>query len=483
MEWYLLALYATRKLDAASQRGEYTIDTTLPSDDRSKHGQGATNPARLILHLTVSVFVSEFLVMLILMDFDFSWSTVSLILQDAGLLVLLVAPAIYVLAFRPLVQELRGRKQAETALEGLFAERTAELNDVQNALQSRERSEHEMQVLMETTELLEICKNEDEAYNIVAALAPRLFDGESGALFVFRNSKNLVERVATWGDTPPAVVSFDPDDCWAMRLGRAHTSSDNQWSNCCRCACAPPGSVCVPMSAQGETLGVMYQQHHDLESAPKTWRNVCILMAEGFARSLANIRLRETLRHQAIRDELTGLYNRRYMQESLPREISRAQRAGTPLAAIMLDIDHFKRFNDTHGHLAGDALLKALGKFLNRHVRDEDIACRYGGEEILLIYPDITRESAQQRAEKLRTEIKNLNTPHFGQLVGSTTVSMGVALFPKHGSSAEELIAAADAALYLAKASGRDRVVMADVTSEHSQAATLEPTPSSSGST
>jgi diguanylate cyclase (GGDEF)-like protein len=163
---------------------------------------------------------------------------------------------------------------------------------------------------------------------------------------------------------------------------------------------------------------------------------------------------------QAVRDPLTGLYNRRYMEETLEREIRRAERRYASLGVIMLDVDHFKRFNDTFGHAAGDTLLQELGSFLMGHIRGEDIACRYGGEEFALILPDASLEGACGRADDLRERIKALGIAHRGQPLGAVTVSMGVAAYPDHGHTGEELLRAADAALYEAKAQGRDRVVV-----------------------
>jgi len=172
--------------------------------------------------------------------------------------------------------------------------------------------------------------------------------------------------------------------------------------------------------------------------------------------------LREALREQSIRDPLTELYNRRYMEEALFQQLSRVTRQVLPLGLIMIDIDHFKNFNDTHGHAAGDALLRELGQFLKNHVRNEDIACRYGGEEFLLIMPDASLEAAHQRAVLLQQEAKKLRVQDAGQSLQGITLSLGVAVYPEHGRSVDSLLRAADAALYRAKQEGRDRVAVAD---------------------
>jgi diguanylate cyclase (GGDEF)-like protein len=178
--------------------------------------------------------------------------------------------------------------------------------------------------------------------------------------------------------------------------------------------------------------------------------------------ALSNLKLREALREQSIRDPLTGLYNRRYMEEVLKQHISRVTRHLHPLGIIMIDIDHFKHFNDTNGHAAGDALLRELGEFLQRRIRGEDVACRYGGEEFILIMPEAFLEAAHQRAELLRQGAKGLRVRDAGQSLGGITLSLGVAIYPQHGRTIENILRAADSALYRAKQDGRDRVVVAE---------------------
>jgi diguanylate cyclase (GGDEF)-like protein/PAS domain S-box-containing protein len=177
---------------------------------------------------------------------------------------------------------------------------------------------------------------------------------------------------------------------------------------------------------------------------------------------LNNTQLREALREQSIRDPLTGLFNRRYMEETLKREVGRVTRQLNPLGIIMIDIDYFKHFNDTHGHTAGDTLLQGLGQFLQSHIRGEDVACRYGGEEFILILPNASVEIAQQRAEDLRKKVKLLQMPGADQSQDGITLSIGIAIYPEHGRTMEAVLHAADAALYRAKQEGRDRVVIAE---------------------
>jgi diguanylate cyclase (GGDEF)-like protein len=180
--------------------------------------------------------------------------------------------------------------------------------------------------------------------------------------------------------------------------------------------------------------------------------------------------LREALRTQSIRDVLTGLYNRRYLEETLDREVRRAARAAQSLGLLMIDLDHFKKFNDTYGHDAGDAVLRETGQFLAKGIRAEDFVCRFGGEEFVVILPTASVEVAQARGERLRAKMRELNITHQDKSLGMVTISVGVAAFPQHGTSPKELMAAADAALYEAKRRGRDQVVVATVKEESAAA-------------
>lgn len=173
------------------------------------------------------------------------------------------------------------------------------------------------------------------------------------------------------------------------------------------------------------------------------------------------IESRDDLRGQTLRDPLTNLYNRRYMEESLDREIRRSQRNGTPLGIIMIDIDHFKDVNDALGHETGDVVLMHMAEFLQSHVRGGDIACRYGGEEFLLILPDAPLKATRKRAEALWEALRELKIEHEGKALALPTMSFGVAVLPDHGETRGAVLRAADAALYRAKSSGRDRVVSA----------------------
>jgi diguanylate cyclase (GGDEF)-like protein len=215
------------------------------------------------------------------------------------------------------------------------------------------------------------------------------------------------------------------------------------------------------MMAQGETLGLFYLNTEHKNALSTAKRQLARNVSEQIALALANLRLREELQYQSIRDGLTGLYNRRYLEECLERELDRAQRTEQSLGIIMIDVDHFKQFNDTWGHSAGDQVLQEIGRFLRQNIRSSDIACRYGGEELTVILPECTAEDTYQCAEKLRLGIRGLCLEHNQQSLPKVTASIGIAMFPEQGTDWETLTKLADIALYQAKRLGRDRVVKA----------------------
>jgi diguanylate cyclase (GGDEF)-like protein len=230
----------------------------------------------------------------------------------------------------------------------------------------------------------------------------------------------------------------------------------------------PASTLCLPIYIQEEILGVLHVRSRDKVNLDEAKIQLAYTVVEQTGMALSNIKLREQLREQSIRDSLTGLFNRRYLEETLLQLDRRMARQRYPLGIIMIDIDYFKNFNDTHGHAAGDALLRTLGQFLQRRIRGEDIACRYGGEEFILIMPDASLESVQKRAEEIRKEAKRIQVDVIGSSGVGVTLSLGVAVYPQHGYSIEEVLRAADSALYRAKLEGRDHVVVAETYVDYS---------------
>ena len=342
---------------------------------------------------------------------------------------------------REIVQRRRAEQEVERA--------NRELMTHVSALQTRSQ---QLAILGHIGELLQACQTREEAAELLSNSAPAMFSFARGGLFRVAPSRNVVTPMASW---PDAAEPFAPSDCWAIRRGAPHESTANV--TCGHLARSTADhAFCVPLVAQGEMLGVLALEW-DGDHDP---RELARAAAEQIALALANLDLQQTLRMHAIRDPLTSLFNRRYMEESLNRELHRAARSKTPLSVMMFDLDRFKEYNDLFGHAAGDNLLRDLGQNIAHEVRVEDIACRYGGDEFVVILPGAPPECATARAELLMEKTKRLPTAALPD-GGTVTMSVGIASFPADAREPEALLGAADRALYGAKRAGRARVLRA----------------------
>ena len=314
--------------------------------------------------------------------------------------------------------------------------------------------------------LLQSCASVAEALRVTGQVVAQLLPRTGGRCYLLRASQDLAETAIVFG--APTLASTDlllPADCWALRRGQAHCLDDARTGVACAHVAAEQApaatwSLCLPLLAQGTPLGLLHVSG-DAGTDRDQAQLLLTSVAEQLGLALVNLQLRDKLRAQSLRDPLTGLHNRRYLDESLPRELTRCLRRGLPLAVLMLDVDHFKSFNDSHGHAAGDALLAAIAHALQDSVRGEDLACRYGGEEFTIVLVEATRADALRRAEEIRGAVARVTVQHLRQVLGPRTVSIGLAMLPDHGETPEALLQAADRALYRAKAEGRDRVVPA----------------------
>jgi len=312
-----------------------------------------------------------------------------------------------------------------------------------------------------------------EACDVVAKSVHKLFpEAPSGALYLFRSSRDLIEAAVRWGEEDALAPTFPPEACWSLRHGQPHWSGHLGDEIACQhlTKSSTTESLCVPMVAQGNTVGVLHlefestaelQGESGKDSLRDSRQQLAISGASQIALSLASLQLRETLREQSIRDPLTHLFNRRFLEESFGRELLLAGRKKQSIAVLFLDLDHFKRFNDTFGHDAGDMVLRSLADLFRNFFRATDICCRYGGEEFAIILPESTALLAAVRADALRSEVKSLRLQYKKQPLGQLTISVGVAAFPEHGSTSEELLKIADQCLYESKGRGRDVVTVA----------------------
>ncbi|TJZ73545.1 diguanylate cyclase [Chitiniphilus eburneus] len=337
---------------------------------------------------------------------------------------------------------------------------------LQIGMQAMRRRNVEVTLLRDLGRMLDCCRSFDEAKEVIANQMPQLFPGGAGQLFVNRPSGGMLALEASWGEGAVEGDDIETDDCWALRLGQVHwRGADNHPARCRHHMMrSRHETLCVPMTAQGRNLGLLTVWAPQPDRGPwltEPERQLAQSAVEQISLALANLQLRETLRLQSVSDPLTGLYNRRYLDECMQRELARARRGGHPLGLAMIDIDHFKQYNDRYGHEAGDAVLVALAQCLRQLGRAEDIICRFGGEEFTALLPNVSRDGTLAWAERLMDEVRALQVTWQDSQLGRITISVGLAWHAGGNLSAEALIDHADHALYAAKHAGRDRLCWA----------------------
>jgi diguanylate cyclase (GGDEF)-like protein len=332
-----------------------------------------------------------------------------------------------------------------------------------------------LEVSAQMLQALDSLNADAELPAILPVFMARLLPGSAGAVYLYRSSRDFLQRAAVWGHSADGAVGaaaadadlINPSDCWSLRFGAAHLAHGPDSLRCRHGVAGETGTatmagadqLCVPMVSQGEVIGLLVVRRPSGAAAIE--QAVVVTAAEQLALGISNIKLREMLRRQSTVDELTGLYNRRYFDEALKREVFRAERKGAPFALVMVDLDHFKRMNDTHGHDAGDRVLQAVARCLQDGIRRSDLACRYGGEELALLLVECDVQAAARCAEAIRGAIAALMLEHRGARLPGQTASFGVAAWPHGGVTPDDLLAAADRALYASKHAGRDRVTLA----------------------
>jgi diguanylate cyclase (GGDEF)-like protein len=301
----------------------------------------------------------------------------------------------------------------------------------------------------------------DELYRIAECFMPQLFPGKSGSLWVMDPSGKVIKKTATWGSRPTGDLVLPADACFALPTGRKRRARSLQASRVCSHASGDSESsrICLPLMIQSTRLGVLHLRGPACPGelfAQNEMRLVRSVAAE-IGLSLANVQLRDSLRHQAFRDPLTGLYNRRFLHETLELELRRAKRKGSSIALVMIDIDSFKLFNDTYGHAAGDSLIRKVAESLQSSVRSNDILCRYGGDEFSLVMPEASIKDVVLWAKRRKSGAKRLGFEWGGRTLPFPTVSLGVAAYPAF-LTLDALFREADSMLYVAKAGGRDQL-------------------------
>jgi diguanylate cyclase (GGDEF)-like protein/PAS domain S-box-containing protein len=340
-----------------------------------------------------------------------------------------------------------------------------------NGLAILEQSRSEIALTGKMGIFLQSCINMPEANRVITQFLPLLFPSVDGALYLLNNSTDMYDLASGWGKTVESDETFAPDACLAVRHRKIHqfNCAENE-EPCSHCAKAMKrGYIDVPMISQGKILGVFHLEQKDEaeldaggDMLTELGANLAAIVAGQLAFALSSIRLQEAVREQATRDTLTGLYNRRYMEQALDKEIRLAARNKVTVGVITLDLDSFGKFNDRHGYKSGDKVMRNLADFLKSNSHPGDIICRGNGDEFALICPRIAPDTLKQRAEGIREGLANFNKRHQDLYQEPLTLSLGIAIFPENGNTSEQIIKLADMALNQAEQAGGNRIVSAE---------------------
>ena len=362
----------------------------------------------------------------------------------------------------------------------LFEREISLTNDrLEATIDELKRRGSEATLLKEARDELQLCVTSQEAQQCVARYFAGLVPGSSGATLIINNSRSMLEIVAEWNNPAALADSFEMDACCGLRAGRPRWRRPAESELHCGhfTGAAPENYVCLPLAAQGDTLGFVYLSCPTKEIVDLAHSRMRLVeeMAELASMAIAGLNLKAKLQSQSIRDGLTNLFNRHFMEIALERELHRAARRRVSLAVLMLDVDHFKAFNDTFGHEAGDVVLRGVAECLQQSVRSEDVICRYGGEEFVVILPEISEEHALERADAIRRHVSNLRVKYRGEALRQISISVGVAMYPHPARDTADLLRMSDQALYDAKHAGRNRIHVAGSGSLHEQNRELPP--------
>ena len=359
--------------------------------------------------------------------------------------------------------------------------RTKELNGANDELTlmvgQLEQHNEEITYLNLLSEQLQMCDSIEDVYPVVADFMTMLFPHAAGMLAMADSGGYELMPVLSWGGYQAEQEKMAVGDCLAIKKDEIFVCERPGDGEICKHIGRPSEqhlSLCLPLKGKNKLLGMIYLQCHDDElvecassaGAKRTekiahMRSLSASVIDHVAMALANIKLMIRLQHLSVRDGLTGLFNRRYMEETMAREFQQAERKVEPVGVIMLDVDFFKKFNDTYGHDAGDLVLIELAKVLKANVRKEDVVCRYGGEEFVIILPGPPEQMAIDRAEMIRKHVDEKLRIKYNEHNFHVNISLGAAFYPKHGKDPEVVLKAADDALYQAKEHGRNRAMAA----------------------
>lgn len=365
----------------------------------------------------------------------------------------LIAVAIHTLRLR------LARIDAQRTLANDHMRRTIEV------LEERNREERRLRRLMDQ---LHTCESWEAGYQLIGSAGPEILRS-AGTIQVFNTDDNTGSIAASWSVTPGAQSFAVPADCAVFHEARTH-----QWwgSDHCGQMCAGTGATtCQPLFKERVAIGVLVVQVPEASgSLDSSWppgdefRRLVMTFAEQISTWITTFELRESLRELSVQDPLTRLFNRRYFEATLDRELDASRRDGRPVSLVMLDIDHFKEFNDSYGHATGDLVLQQVAELLQDLFRDSDVPARTGGEEFTIVLPNCAEDVALARAEQLRARLMNCVIAVDGVgVIDPPTVSIGISTSPPFAAVREMLLHGADRALYRSKRAGRDQTTVGRV--------------------
>jgi len=336
-------------------------------------------------------------------------------------------------------------------------------DDLERRMGELETRSDMMGWISELGDMLQSALDLDESREVLQALLPRIFSGLSGVVYLRDDERGGQRKIVAWGPLEGPWRNTEPDTCWAVRRGTVHEVPADGTLRCRHLPGVPAGSRCAPLMAHGQLVGLLVLA----SNTPKDHRlemlgSLSAMVAEQIALAVSNLRLRDRLRQQSLRDQLTGLYNRRFFDDWLSKQLYQAKRQGSTVGIAILDLDHFKRFNDTFGHLAADRLLVKFSEVLQQSIRAEDVVCRWGGEEFVLAMPSAGEDGVPIIVARIQEALANIEMrDDNGVRVSPPTLSAGISCYPIHARKHEALLHIADKALYTAKSAGRNRAVIA----------------------
>jgi diguanylate cyclase (GGDEF)-like protein len=326
------------------------------------------------------------------------------------------------------------------------------------------RRNREVRLLSQLSEWMQASKSMDELFEMASSILQKLLPDAAGSIYVYSNSRDVLEGMVSWNGAEHQSEMM-ADECWGLRRGRVYIHGLDEIDFACSHDHHSHDQVyvCIPIVAHGDTIGLLHLELGILAQDEKLVDKAVKLAqtcAEQLSLAIANVRLRDELRNQSIRDPLTGLFNRRHFFETCRNQVGRSRRRNQTFSIASFDVDHFKLFNDNHGHDAGDMVLRAVGECLLEEYDGNDIAFRIGGEEFTILLDHVTQDEAFDRIEKLRKKIEDVVLHYGDKALPNITISAGVAMFPSDGEMPQELMKAADQALYRAKSAGRNQVML-----------------------